>query len=406
MARGILPSMEFYQDNTKLKWIILAVSVVISISSIFYTNVLVEQLKERERNQVKLFAKALEYTTNDQENNILFITEEIIYKNNSIPLILADEKDQVVNHNNIDIKENWSLERKNETLKKELGEMKNTYPPVEIVLKDPTTGEVFGKQFVYYKNSFLLTQLIAYPYIQLSVIAIFGFISYLAFNYSRTAEQNRVWVGLAKETAHQLGTPLSSLMAWIEVLRDDPLIKNKGIVDELDKDIKKLIIVTERFSSIGSTPTLKEENIYHLVNNVVGYLRPRVSSKINFEVYTLSETIMAKIHAPLLEWVIENLCKNAVDAMGSSGTIAIKILRGGAGRVLVDISDTGKGIPKANVANVFKPGFTTKKRGWGLGLALAKRIIEMYHDGRIFVKSSDEGQGTTFRIELRSASQG
>jgi K+-sensing histidine kinase KdpD len=406
MAKGILPSMEFYQDNTKLKWIILVVSVVISISSIFYTNVLVEQLKERERNQVKLFAKALEYTTNDQENNILFITEEIIYKNNSIPLILADEKDNVVNHNNIDIKENWSKEKTNEKLQRELKEMKGTYPPVEIVLKDPTTGEVFGKQFVYYKNSFLLTQLIAYPYIQLSVIAIFGFISYLAFNYSRTAEQNRVWVGLAKETAHQLGTPLSSLMAWIEVLRDDPLIKNKGIVDELDKDIKKLIIVTERFSSIGSTPTLKEENIYHLVNNVVGYLRPRVSSKINFEVYTLSETIMARIHAPLLEWVIENLCKNAVDAMGSSGTIAIKILRGGAGRVLVDISDTGKGIPKANVANVFKPGFTTKKRGWGLGLALAKRIIEMYHDGRIFVKSSDEGQGTTFRIELRSASQG
>jgi signal transduction histidine kinase len=402
MARGILPSMEFYQDNTRLKWIILAVSVIISISSIYYTNVLVEQLKERERNQVKLFAKALEYTSNDQENNILFITEEIIYKNNSIPLILADEKDNVVNSNNIDIKENWSRAKKNETLQRELKEMKQTYAPIEIILKDPTTGEVFGKQFVFYKNSFLLTQLIAYPYIQLSVIAIFGFISYLAFNYSRTAEQNRVWVGLAKETAHQLGTPLSSLMAWIEVLRDDPLIKNKGIVDELDKDIKKLIIVTERFSSIGSTPTLKEENIYQIVNNVVGYLRPRVSSKINFEVYTLSETIMARIHAPLLEWVIENLCKNAVDAMGSSGTIAIKILRGGSGRVLVDISDTGKGIPKANVANVFKPGFTTKKRGWGLGLALAKRIIEMYHDGRIFVKSSDENQGTTFRIELRS----
>jgi signal transduction histidine kinase len=403
MPKGILPSMEFYQDNTKLKWIILAVSVIISISSIYYTNILVEQLQERERNQVRLFAKALEYTSNDQENNILFITEEIIYKNNSIPLILADEKDNIVNHNNIDINPKWSKEKRREMLQRELSEMKSTYAPVEIVLKDPTTNEIFGKQFVYYKNSFLLTQLIAYPYIQLSVIAIFGFISYLAFNYSRTAEQNRVWVGLAKETAHQLGTPLSSLMAWIEVLRDDPLIKNKGIIDELDKDIKKLIIVTERFSSIGSVPTLKEENIYQIVNNVVGYLRPRVSSKINFEVYTLSETIMARIHAPLLEWVIENLCKNAVDAMGSSGTIAIKILRGGAGRVLVDISDTGKGIPKANVANVFKPGFTTKKRGWGLGLALAKRIIEMYHDGRIFVKSSDENQGTTFRIELRSA---
>ncbi len=403
MARGILPSMEFYQDNTKLKWIILAVSVVISISSIYYTNVLVEQLKQRERNQVRLFAKALEYTSNDQENNILFITEEIIYKNNSIPLILADAEDRIVNHNNIYIDEKWDEKRKNETLQMQLKEMKRTYTPIEIVLKDPSTGEIFGRQYVFYKNSFLLTQLIAYPYIQLSVIAIFAFISYLAFNYSRTAEQNRVWVGLAKETAHQLGTPLSSLMAWVEVLRDDPAFSNKGIVDELDKDIKKLKVVTERFSSIGSTPTLKDENIYQLVNNVVGYLQPRVSSKINFEVYTLSETIIARIHAPLFEWVVENLCKNAVDAMGSTGTIAIKILRGVDGKVLVDISDTGKGIPKANISSVFKPGFTTKKRGWGLGLALAKRIIEMYHDGRIFVKSSDENQGTTFRIELKSA---
>ena len=402
MAR-ILPSMEFYQDNAKLKWIILVVSVVISISSIYYTNVLVEQLKQRERNQVRLFAKALEYTSNDQENNILFITEEIIYKNNSIPLILTNEKDEIISNNNIFIDPSWSNEKKEETLQRELMDMKRTYVPIEIILRDPETTIVFGKQYVFYKNSFLLTQLISYPYIQLSVIAIFAFISYLAFNYSRTAEQNRVWVGLAKETAHQLGTPLSSLMAWVEVLRDDPVFKNRGIVDELDKDIKKLTIVTERFSSIGSIPTLKDENVYQLINNMVGYLRPRVSSKINFEVHTLSETINARIHAPLFEWVVENLCKNAVDAMGSTGTISIKILRGGAGKVLVDISDTGKGIPKVNVSNVFKPGFTTKKRGWGLGLALAKRIIEMYHDGKIFVKSSDENQGTTFRIELKSA---
>lgn len=403
MARGILPSMEFYQDNAKLKWIILVVSVVISIGSIYYTNVLVEQLKQRERNQVRLFAKALEYISNDQENNILFITEEIIYKNNSIPLILTAANDTVVvSHNNIFIDKAWSKARANKVIQKELAEMKRTYVPIQILLKDET-GAVFDLQYVFYKNSFLLTQLIAYPYIQLSVIAIFAFISYLAFSFSRTAEQNRVWVGLAKETAHQLGTPLSSLMAWVEVLRDDPEINKRGIVEELDKDIKKLTIVTERFSSIGSVPTLKDENVYQLINNVVGYLQPRVSSKINFEVYTLSETIIARIHAPLFEWVVENLCKNAVDAMGSSGTIAIKIMRGGAGKVLVDISDTGKGIPKVNVSSVFKPGFTTKKRGWGLGLALAKRIIEMYHDGKIYVKSSEENQGTTFRIELKSA---
>lgn len=401
--KNALPTMEFYQDNTKLKWIILAVSIIISISSIFYTNVLVKQLKERETRQVKLYARALEYTLNDTENNILFITEEIIYKNNSIPTILVNEDGEFVYSGNLDIDPSWTPKRKNEMLQRELQEMKATYPPIEIVLKDPSTGEVFGKQFVYYKNSFLLTQLIAYPYIQLSVIAIFGFISYLAFNYSKAAEQNRVWVGLAKETAHQLGTPLSSLMAWIEVLRDDPDIKNKGIVDELDKDIHKLTMVTERFSSIGSAPALKDENIYQLITNVVSYLEPRVSSKIKIELYTLSESIVVKAHAPLLEWVVENLCKNAVDAIGSSGTIAIKILRGSDGKVFIDISDTGKGIPKSNIPNVFKAGFTTKKRGWGLGLTLAKRIIDLYHGGRIYVKSSDENQGTTFRIELLSA---
>ena len=403
MAAPRIASMEFYQDNVNLKWIILAVSVVISVSSIYYTNILVDQLKDRERNQVRLFAKALEYTSNDANSNILFITEEIIYKNNSIPTMLVDESGAILNHTNVDIDVKWTPERKDKELHKELEEMKKAFPAIPILLRDPTTDEVFGKQFVYYKNSLLLIQLIAYPYIQLSVIAIFGFISYLAFNYSKTAEQNRVWVGLAKETAHQLGTPLSSLMAWVEVLKDDPQIRGKGIVEELDKDIAKLRIVTERFSSIGSTPTLKDENIHQLITNVVSYLRPRVSAKINFEVYALSESIRAMVHAPLFEWVIENLCKNAVDAMGSSGTIAIKILRGSERKVFIDISDTGKGMPKSLIPNVFKPGFTTKKRGWGLGLALAKRIIEMYHQGKIFVKYSEENQGTTFRIVLHSA---
>jgi len=393
--------MDFYQDNTNLKWIILVVSIFISIGSIYFTDVLVGQLKEREKNQVKLFARALEYTINEDENNILFITEEIINKNNSIPTILTS-KGAIITYKNIDLDSSWSQDKKEEYLQSELEDMKKTFPPIEILLKDPQTQEVFGKQYVYYKNSFLLKQLILYPYIQIFVLAIFGFISYLAFNYSRTAEQNRVWVGLTKETAHQLGTPLSSLMAWIEVLRDDPDIRNKGIVDELDKDIRKLQVVTERFSSIGSAPVLKSENIYQLVNRVVSYIQPRVSSKINIEVYTLSETIMGMVHPPLFEWVLENLCKNAVDAMGSTGTIAIKILRGNDNKVFIDISDTGKGIPKTMIANVFKPGFTTKKRGWGLGLTLAKRIIELYHEGKIFVKSSEENSGTTFRIEIKS----
>lgn len=393
--------MEFYQDNTNLKWIILIVSVVISVGSIYYTDVLVDQLKERERNQINLFARALEYTINEAENNILFIREEIILKNHSIPTLQVSEQGDILSYINLPVDSAWSAEKKKSYLNRQLAEMKRTYAPIEILLKDEN-NEVFGRQYLYYKNSFLLSQLMAYPYIQLSVIAIFAFISYLAFNYSRVAEQNRVWVGLAKETAHQLGTPLSSLMAWLEVLRDDPEIKGKGVVDELEKDILKLRVVTERFSSIGSPPVLKSENVYQLITNVVGYLRPRVSSKITFELYTLSENIQARIHAPLFEWVIENLCKNAVDAMGNTGTIAIKILRGSDSKVFIDISDTGKGIPKGSVASVFKPGYTTKKRGWGLGLALAKRIIELYHEGRIFVKSSEENLGTTFRIQLQA----
>lgn len=402
--RKPVTSNDFDPHNPMLKWIVLAVSFIISVGSIYYTNVLVDQLKLRERQQVQLFARAIEYTLNESLNsNILFVSEEIINKNNSVPTILVNEHNEVLQFRNIGIDSGRSDRAIREQLNNELKRMADTYDPIIITLKDPATNEVFGTQKVYYRNSALLTQLIAYPYVQLTVIAIFGFISYLAFNYSKAAEQNRVWVGLAKETAHQLGTPLSSLMAWIEVIREDPEMREKGVVDELEKDVYKLRIVTERFSSIGSIPVLKRENVVALIHNVVNYLRPRISSRINIEVFTLSDHIPAMVHAPLFEWVIENLCKNAVDAMGNSGAIAIKILRGSEGKVFIDVSDTGKGIPRSRVAMVFKAGFTTKKRGWGLGLTLAQRIIETYHDGKIFIKSSDENQGTTFRIALNAA---
>lgn len=405
LRRNPIPSTDFYQHNPTLKWIVLAVSFLISVGSIYYTNVLVDQLKQREREQVQLYARAIEYTLNENLNsNILFVSSEIINKNISVPTILVNENNKVLYSRNVDIDSSRSASTIEQQFAREIASMADTYDPIVITLKDPNTNEVFGTQKVYYRNSFLLTQLIAYPYIQLTVIAIFGFISYLAFNYSKAAEQNRVWVGLAKETAHQLGTPLSSLMAWIEVIREDPYMRKKGVADELEKDIQKLKVVTERFSSIGSVPILKKENIVTLIHNVVQYLRPRISSRIHIEVFTLSEYIPALVHAPLFEWVIENLCKNAVDAMGSSGTIAIKILRGNEGKVFIDVSDTGKGIPRSKLAMVFKAGFTTKKRGWGLGLALAKRIIETYHSGKIFVKSSEENVGTTFRISLDAAS--
>lgn len=401
------PTIDFYQNNSKIKWIVLVISVVISISSVFYTDALVDQLKEREKQQVVLFAKAIEYTANANENaagDVNFVAQEILFQNNSIPIIQADERKKILDYRNIQVEDKWTPERKERFLQLEMEDMGETYDPIIVPLRDPQTNEVFATQYIYYENSFLLTQIIAYPYVQLSVIAIFGIIAYMAFNYSKAAEQNRVWVGLAKETAHQLGTPLSSLMAWIEVLRDDPDLKNKEIVTELEKDIRKLTVVTERFSSIGSTPVLRQENVVALINNVIYYLRPRISSKVRIDVFTLSENIQVMVHPPLFEWVVENLCKNAVDAIGGSGTIAIKILRGSDSKVFIDISDTGKGIPRSKIAMVFRPGFTTKKRGWGLGLTLAKRIIESYHNGKIFVKSSEENQGTTFRIALDAIS--
>ena len=394
---------DIYQNKSKIKWIVLGISVLISSCSIYYTNYLVNQLKERERRLIQLFAKTLEYTTNNAslKDNIFFITNEILIPNNEIPVILTNAEDSIIGSRNIVFDTRVDLWQKNELEKRELKKMKKVYDPILLKLKDEN-GQIYDVQHVYYRNSFLLTQLTAYPYIQLTVIAIFGFIAYMAFNYSKAAEQNRVWVGLAKETAHQLGTPLSSLMAWIEYFKEDPDIKNKGIVEELDKDIKKLQVITERFSNIGSVPVLRDENMFELINNTVAYLRPRISSKVAIDVQTTSENITAMVNAPLFEWVVENLCKNAVDAMAGSGKIDIKIFRGNEQKILIDITDNGKGIPKSKIKQVFNPGFTTKRRGWGLGLTLVKRIIEVYHEGKIFVKASEEKVGTTFRMILSS----
>ena len=396
-----LSSIDIFSGKSKVKWIVLVLSLAISTGSIWYTDILVEQLKDREKEQIELFAKTLEYTINeDLGSNIHFITEEVLFQNKSIPTILTDEKGTILQYRNIEIDSvKNSLRQISTKLNSILEEMATTYNPIPVGVRDPRgKEEIYG--YIYYDNSFLLAQLTYYPYIQLSVIAVFGFIAYLAFNYSKAAEQNRVWVGLAKETAHQLGTPISSLMAWMEFIREDPEIKNKNIADELDKDIQRLTLITERFSSIGSTPVLKQENVYSLLNNSINYLRPRISSKVLIELSALSDNIDAMVNPPLFDWVIENLCKNSVDAMSGSGVITIQILRGSEKKVLIDISDNGKGIPKSKINDVFNPGFTTKKRGWGLGLALAKRIVENYHNGKIYVKNSEEDKGTTFRIVL------
>ncbi|QSE97559.1 sensor histidine kinase [Fulvivirga lutea] len=395
-----LVGIDIYSNKSKIKWVVLTVSVLISVSSIYYTNILVEQLQDREKRQIELFARALEYTVNEsQNNNLYFITEEIVFQNNSIPTILVNENDSITDYRNIDIGK-FTGSQLYKRLREELEDMKDTYEPIEIKFRDKESNEIYDVQYVYYQNSFLLTQLTYYPYIQLSVIAIFAFISYMAFNYSKAVEQNQVWVGLAKETAHQLGTPISSLMAWMEYFKDDEHMKKNGLIEELEKDVRKLQVITERFSNIGSAPVLQNEKIEPLIQNIIAYLKPRISPKINITVLALNQGIEAKVNPPLFEWVIENLCKNAVDSMSGSGSIFINILRGSENRIFIDIGDTGKGIPKNKIKQVFNPGFTTKKRGWGLGLTLAKRIIESYHKGKIFIKSSEEGQGTTFRIVL------
>lgn len=388
-----------YQKKNTLKIVVLIMATCIAIGSVYYTNSLVEELKERERSFINLYAETLQTVANSEGDDIPFLFQELIVPNNSIPVILTDSYGNYLLSRNLDLQDSYSKEKREKIIQEELDEMRAAYKPIEIVLKNPKTDMVDGYQFVYYKNSFLLTQLQYYPYVQLSVIAVFILLTYTVFSYSRRAEQNRVWIGMAKETAHQLGTPLSSLMAWLEFFRTDPERYDPAIIKELDKDINRLEMITARFSSIGSVPTLKKENISTIIKNTLNYLEKRISTKVKMQVHATSEEIEAMMNRPLFEWVIENICKNAVDAMSGVGSINIHISQE-KNKVLIDVSDTGKGIPKSKINQVFTPGYTTKKRGWGLGLSLAQRIIENYHRGKIFVKESEPDVGTTFRIIL------
>lgn len=392
-------TLQSYPDRTGLKWFVTLAASIISIGSIVYTNYLVNLLKENETRYISLFARSLETAINE-EAGLTFFTQDIIAQNNSIPVIQVDEEGVILAHKNV-VEETWTSEKKSRVLGREIERMKEEYAPIPIPIRSES-GAVDYYQYVYYRNSYILTQLTYYPYVQLSVIAIFGVIAYLAFSYSKTAEQNRVWVGMAKETAHQLGTPLSSLMAWVEYIKQDDRFNSgdHNLAEELDKDVQKLQIITERFSSIGSVPVLKEEDVEYLIRKTVNYLQSRLPNRVHIAIEAISPNITAKLSPPLFEWVIENLCKNAVDAMNGSGNINIKILRGSDYKVFIDLSDDGKGIPKSKIRQVFSPGFTTKKRGWGLGLTLVKRIIENYHNGKIFVKYSEPEKGTAFRIVL------
>lgn len=386
-----LTSIDFYQNKKQVKWLVFLVSILIGSGSIWYTNLLVDELRERERRQIHLLSSALEYAATTSEN-LTFINQEIIQQNYSIPIIMVDASGEPIEFRNIKFKKNANQADSAKTLDRELLEMQEEYEPIYLQEADIR---------VYYRNSELLTNLRYYPYVQLAVILLFGALAYALFNQSKIAEQNRVWAGLTKETAHQLGTPIASLMAWIDYLRNSPVWEeNKEIIQEMDKDVVKLRMVTERFSSIGSKPVIQPENLYQVIEETITYLRPRISTKVDMFINSDSKDLDAMMNKPLFEWVVENICKNAVDAMKGKGMITIDILQDSDKYVIVDITDTGKGIEKKNFRKVFNPGFSTRQRGWGLGLTLAKRIVEGYHGGKIFVKNSEVGKGTTFRIML------
>jgi len=378
----------FLKLNSKLFLFILA--IILGSISLFYTNKLVKKLSAEERKKIILWAEAYkEIQTVDLNQEISLVVFNMIYENKTIPVILLGEDEKIIGHSNLD-----SLKSEDENyLKEQLSIMKEQHEPIVI---DYYQGH---HNYIYYKDSFLLTQLFYYPYIQLGLILLFITVSYFAFRNAQNAEENQVWVGMSKETAHQLGTPISSLLAWVELLK----MKNEdtSLVKEVEKDVQRLETITERFSKIGSSPILKKANIYEILENSILYLKLRSSNHIIYDYqFTKNKTIEIPINIALFEWVIENLCKNAIDAMSNSGKISILVTEN-INNIFIDISDTGKGIPKRNFKTVFKPGFTTKKRGWGLGLSLAKRIIEIYHEGKIFVKNSELGKGTTFRIILK-----
>ena len=384
--------MRVYEQKIRWKRLLFLVAIVIGAISLWYTNKLVQKLATEEEKKVLMWANATKQLINANENTDINFLLDIIKDNTTIPVILVDNDSNIIANRNLDSTKADDAKY----LAKQLEEMKAEHEPIKI-LYDVANQK---HNYLFYRNSIILTQLKQYPYYQLSVIALFILVAYLAFSYSRKSEQNQVWVGMSKETAHQLGTPISSLNGWISLLRDTDENGKEEILQEFEKDVKRLELITDRFSKIGSAPVLKAENIYQVMERAVDYLKSRTSSQVIYSINSTDTDALAMVNVPLFDWVVENICKNAVDAMSGTGRIDVNISTE-ADKVYIDIQDTGKGIAPSKQKTVFKPGYTTKKRGWGLGLSLAKRIIEEYHNGKVFVKESAIDKGTTFRIVLR-----
>jgi anti-sigma regulatory factor (Ser/Thr protein kinase) len=384
--------MNIYQRKSRWKIYLAAVGITIIGLSMGYTQHIASKMAQRERDAMDIWVGAYEFLNNLPDNSDADVTfqSDIMQGNQHIPVIVTDGNGE------IQLASNFGEKVSDEYIAKQLEKIKKSgHPPIKLDI----LGEV---TFIYYKNSIILDRLRFFPIIQVCLIAAFIALGYLGFSNARRAEQNRVWVGMAKETAHQLGTPISAMIAWVEYLRtqEDMTPAHHEILGELEKDIVRLELIADRFSKIGSAPELKEANIYDELNKVKEYMEKRASRKVRF-VFPDShkEPVLIKVNAHLFEWVVENLIRNALDAMDGEGEIKAEIFQE-ANHVMIDISDTGKGISASMFRTVFQPGFTTKQRGWGLGLSLAKRIIENYHSGKIFVKRSEPGKGTTFTIKL------
>lgn len=387
--------MQWTDRIRQVKVILVVAAILIAIASLVVSHFLTRDLSREERNKVEVWAAAMRALNNADENTDLELVLKVINGNNTIPVVVMGKDGNAQLFRNVDVDgENYEDSLNNATL---LGHrLLKLGQNIRIEL-----GEPAGKDYidVCYDESLMLKRLQTYPFVQLGVVMIFVVVAIFALLTSKRAEQNKVWVGLSKETAHQLGTPISSLMAWTEILKEN--YPGDDLIPEMDKDVKRLQLIADRFSKIGSLPEPVSDSLNDVMDHVIDYMDRRTSKKVRMIKDFPDHDVSVRINASLFEWVIENLCKNAVDAMGGEqGTITLHV-EDTATKAIIEVSDTGKGIRKKDIANVFRPGFTTKKRGWGLGLSLAKRIIEEYHSGKIYVKSSEVGKGTTFRIELR-----
>ena len=376
--------------NWKTGLAVIAIAIV--SGTIIYSQFLAKKIALEERMKVEEWVEAGKLLVNDRTGMSDKLVGIIITQNRSIPIIVTDEKNNILDHVNLDSTE---IARDTNYLRKKLKSFSSKNEPIEWT--SPATSS--EKNYYYYGNTALLNQVRYYPLVQLLIVGLFITITLVALTTSFRSTQNQVWAGMAKETAHQLGTPLSSLQGWVEMLKDANA--DEMIVSEMEKDVNRLKLVSDRFGKIGSAPQLEENDVVQQVNKMVEYIRKRAPGRILFTIDAPSDRpLIAHISPPLFDWVIENLLKNALDATEGKGTINVS-MKETPNELHIDVTDTGKGISKQNIGRVFKPGFTTKKRGWGLGLSLSKRIIEQYHKGELFVKNSEPGKGTTFRIILK-----